>query len=73
MHDLEVCQAPLCLRMVKASSRLGGVLVGTVAGVDVRAAVPGQEVGAPGWLWRMTMKSGAMASRFLAVSRRVSP
>ena len=55
--------------------RLRRVLVRPVAGVDDRARqAAGRGSGARRSAWcRMTMASGAIASRFLAVSRRVSP
>jgi hypothetical protein len=53
---------------------LGGMLVGAVAGVDDAAIeVMGQQMGAPGTLWRTTTTSMPMASMFLAVSMNDSP
>src|SRR6266852_4977399 len=66
---------PLCSRIVSASSK---AWVGcscepspalTIAALDARARC----CGAPADEWRMTMQSGAIASRFRAVSNSVSP
>ena len=76
MATFRPCEAPLVLADREGvEQRLRRVLVHAVAGVDDRRPGRCAPAGgsAPDEAWRITIMSGAIASRFSAVSTSVSP